>query len=86
MIPSRIFVYPVKSLAGTELRDVHIDEFGRLNGRRWMVVDQARCALFRGTGFGMAHRPAWPALPGRAAQLPRCPKPQIAKTNPAEER
>ena len=38
---SRLFVYPVKSLAGSELEDAVIDEFGVSHDRRWLVVDEA---------------------------------------------
>ena len=37
---SRLFVYPVKSLAGIELTEAEVDEFGIVNDRRWMVVDE----------------------------------------------
>lgn len=37
---SRLFVYPVKSLAGIELTEADVDEFGIVNDRRWMVVDE----------------------------------------------
>jgi uncharacterized protein YcbX len=37
---TRLFVYPVKSLAGIELTEAEVDEFGIVNDRRWMVVDE----------------------------------------------
>src|SRR5688572_30626440 len=36
---SRLFVYPVKSLAGIELTEAQVDEFGIVNDRRWLVID-----------------------------------------------
>ena len=36
---SRLFVYPVKSLAGIELTEAHVDDFGIVSDRRWLVVD-----------------------------------------------
>src|SRR5262245_32095516 len=37
---SRLFVYPVKSLAGIELTGSDVDEFGLAGDRRWLVVDE----------------------------------------------
>ncbi len=37
---SRLFVYPVKSLAGTELQEAELDDFGIVGDRRWLVVDE----------------------------------------------
>ena len=37
---SRLFVYPVKSLAGIELTEAEVDAFGIVNDRRWLVVDE----------------------------------------------
>jgi MOSC domain-containing protein len=36
---SRLFVYPVKSLAGVELTEAEVDEFGIAHDRRWLVID-----------------------------------------------
>lgn len=38
---SEIFVYPVKSAGGIPLAEARLDEFGIVDDRRWMVVDEA---------------------------------------------
>ncbi len=40
-ILSGLMIYPVKSLAGIELRQSEVDRFGLRHDRRWMVVDAA---------------------------------------------
>ncbi|MEM8562465.1 MAG: MOSC N-terminal beta barrel domain-containing protein, partial [Pseudomonadota bacterium] len=35
-----IFIYPVKSCAGTSLEQVTLDRFGPAGDRRWLVVDE----------------------------------------------
>ncbi|MEM6496660.1 MAG: MOSC N-terminal beta barrel domain-containing protein [Pseudomonadota bacterium] len=35
-----IFIYPVKSCAGTDLEKVTLDRFGPAGDRRWLVVDE----------------------------------------------
>lgn len=42
---SRLFIYPIKSAAGLEVRSGVIDEFGLANDRRWMIVDEHGTAL-----------------------------------------
>ncbi|MGH7466606.1 MAG: MOSC domain-containing protein [Longimicrobiales bacterium] len=42
---SRLFVYPVKSLAGIEVQNAQVDDFGVVKDRRWMLVDPAGIAL-----------------------------------------
>ncbi|MCH8497212.1 MAG: MOSC domain-containing protein [Marinobacter sp.] len=34
-----LFIYPVKSLAGIEVSEVALDDFGMVHDRRWMIVD-----------------------------------------------
>ncbi len=36
---SALYIYPVKSLAGIKLEKVELSEFGLLNDRRWLIVD-----------------------------------------------
>jgi uncharacterized protein YcbX len=45
MILTRLFVYPVKSLAGIELTEAVVDDFGVTHDRRWLVVDEQNVAL-----------------------------------------
>lgn len=40
MILSEIFVYPVKSAGGIPLTEARLDQFGIVDDRRWMVVDE----------------------------------------------
>ena len=42
---TRIFFYPVKSLAGIELQAALVDDFGIAMDRRWLVVDHQGNAL-----------------------------------------
>lgn len=42
---SRLFVYPVKSLRGIEVRDAEVEAPGFRNDRRWMLVDEERVFL-----------------------------------------
>ncbi|HSL72804.1 MAG TPA: MOSC domain-containing protein [Longimicrobiales bacterium] len=42
---SRLFVYPVKSLAGIELDAARVDDFGIQHDRRWLVTDAHGIAL-----------------------------------------
>src|SRR5262245_38271941 len=42
---TRIFFYPVKSLAGIELQAAVVDDFGIAMDRRWLVVDHQGNAL-----------------------------------------
>jgi uncharacterized protein YcbX len=42
---SRLFLYPVKSLAGVELQSAQLDDFGLASDRRWMLVDAHGMAL-----------------------------------------
>lgn len=37
-----LFIYPVKSLAGIETQSFDTDDFGPVNDRRWMIVDEDR--------------------------------------------
>lgn len=39
-VVSRLFIYPVKSLAGIEVTVGRLDAFGLEHDRRWMVVDE----------------------------------------------
>ena len=39
---SSLAIYPVKSLAGVELQSAHLDRFGLVGDRRWMVVNEER--------------------------------------------
>ncbi|MEO7362018.1 MAG: MOSC N-terminal beta barrel domain-containing protein [Gemmatimonadaceae bacterium] len=39
---SRLFIYPIKSTAGTELEALALDDWGAVNDRRWMLVDYDR--------------------------------------------
>lgn len=38
---SELFVYPIKSCAGTAVDSFKLDRFGPENDRRWMIVDEA---------------------------------------------
>jgi uncharacterized protein YcbX len=38
---SRLFYYPVKSLQGVEVNQLHLDAFGAVNDRRYMLVDSS---------------------------------------------
>jgi uncharacterized protein YcbX len=64
---SRLFLYPVKSLAGLEIQDAEVDDFGITHDRRWLVVDQQGTALTQRDHACMAL--IRPALVGDSLQL-----------------
>jgi hypothetical protein len=35
----RLFVYPIKSCCGVEVKEITIDKRGVVNDRRWMLID-----------------------------------------------
>jgi len=68
---SRLFIYPVKSLGGIEMKDARLTDRGLEYDRRWMLIDEnnrflsqrtrPEMALFRlshsGTGFNITYLP-----------------------------
>lgn len=37
-----LWIYPVKSLAGIEVKEIALDDFGPAGDRRWMIIDEDR--------------------------------------------
>lgn len=86
MLLSRLFIYPVKSLAGVEVDAWPVDDFGLMNDRRWMIVDElgialtqrerARLALIKPTLFDGGITLTAPTMPPLVSQTPvNCVRP-----------
>jgi MOSC domain-containing protein len=64
---SRLFLYPVKSMAGVEVQSAAVDDFGIAHDRRWLVVDPDGIALTQREHARLAL--IQPSLAGGSLQL-----------------
>lgn len=49
-----LWIYPVKSLSGIPVQAFELDDFGPVNDRRWMIIDEDRRFLTQRTNPGLA--------------------------------
>jgi uncharacterized protein YcbX len=49
-----LWIYPVKSLSGIPVQEFELDDFGPVNDRRWMIVDDECHFLTQRTAPGLA--------------------------------